>query len=188
MAECSTVDEKGITFRPAAVINRHISHMGEDFLRYVNEAETCWEVNLGGSYGTKYWQLHDDRRQNGAFKSELASSKSRFYKKRLAGLPAEILPSKIILVVRDAIIKSFMNIEYLWSVLVQRGWNPFNRNSLDCVQILVTAPEAVQEECDSILRSRGITLDAFARNVLYSQQTLLEVSSGRLAGGADAKQ
>jgi hypothetical protein len=65
------VDEKGITYRPAAVINGHISRIREDFLRYVNESETHWGVNLGASYGTEYWQLHDDRRQNGAFKSEL---------------------------------------------------------------------------------------------------------------------
>jgi hypothetical protein len=96
--------------------------MGEDFLRYVNEAATHWEVNLGASYGTEYWQLHNDRRQNGAFKSELASSKSRFYmKKRLAGLPAEILPCEIVIVVRDAIMNSFMNIQY--SILPRLGTN-----------------------------------------------------------------
>ena len=105
------VDEYGKTYRPAAVVDRHISRMGEDFLHYVNEAATHWEVNLGASYGTEYWQLHNDRRQNGAFKSELASSKSRFYmKKRLAGLPTEILPCEIVIVVRDAIMNSFMNI------------------------------------------------------------------------------
>jgi hypothetical protein len=74
--------------------------MGEDFLRYVNDEETNWEVNLGTPYGTEYWQLHNDKRQNGAFKSELALSKSRFYKKkRLAGLDLEILPCEIVIVV-----------------------------------------------------------------------------------------
>jgi hypothetical protein len=164
------VDECGNTYHPAAVVGGHISRMGEDFLRYVKEAATHWEVNLGALYGTEYWQLHDDRRQNGAFKSELASSKSRFYmKKRLAGLPAEILPSEIVIVVRDAIRNSFMNIQYSQAALLHRGWNPFNRNSMDCAQILVTAPEAVQKERNSILWSRGITLDASTRNALYSQ-------------------
>ncbi len=46
----------------------------------------------------------------------------------------------------------------------------------------------MQKERNSILRSQGITLDASTRNPLYSQQNLLEVGSGRLAGGADAKQ
>ncbi len=175
--------------RPAAVVDGHISCMGEDFLRYVNEAATHWEVNLGASYGTEYWQLHNDRRQNGVFKSELASSKSRFYmKKRLAGLPAEILPCEILIVVRDAIMNSFMNIQYSQAALLHRGWNPFNCNSMDCAQILITAPETVQKERNSILRSRGITLDASTRNAFYSQQNLLEVGSGRLVGGADAEQ
>ncbi len=79
--------------------------------------------------------------------------------------------------------KSFMNLTYTQSALVQRGWNPYNQNTLDCAQILVT----VQEERDSILRSRGITLNRSTMSVLYSQQNLLAVGSGRLAGGADAE-
>jgi hypothetical protein len=59
---------------------------------------------------------------------------------------------------------------------------------MDCAQILVTAPEAVQKERNSIVRSQGITLDASTRNALYSQQNLLKVGSGCLAGGADAEQ
>ncbi len=47
------VDENGNMYRPAAVIYGHISRMGEDFLRYVDE-ETNWEVNLGAPYGTEY--------------------------------------------------------------------------------------------------------------------------------------
>ena len=54
------VDENGITYRPAAVVDGHISRMGEEFLRYVNDTDSCWEVNLGASYGTELWQLHDD--------------------------------------------------------------------------------------------------------------------------------
>ncbi len=46
----------------------------------------------------------------------------------------------------------------------------------------------MQEERDSILWIQVITLDASTRNVLYSQQNLLDVGSGRLAGGADAEQ
>ena len=43
------VDQNGITYRPAAVVDGHISRMGEDFLRYVNDADSRWEVNLGAS-------------------------------------------------------------------------------------------------------------------------------------------
>ncbi len=36
------VDENGITYRPAAVVDGHISRMGEEFLWYVNNTD-----NLG---------------------------------------------------------------------------------------------------------------------------------------------
>ena len=55
------VDKNGIIYRPAAVVDGHISRMGEEFLRYVNDTDSCWEVNLGASYGTELWQLHDDK-------------------------------------------------------------------------------------------------------------------------------
>ena len=84
--------------------------------------------------------------------------------------------------------KLFMNVAFTQSVLVTRGWNPYNRNTLDCAQILVTAPDSIQEERNGILRSRSITLDRTTRSVLYSQQDLLAVGSGRLARGADAGQ
>jgi hypothetical protein len=83
---------------------------------------------------------------------------------------------------------SFMNVQHSQSALQHRGWNPFNKNSLDCPQILVTAPEDVQKESDTILRSRGITPNASTRIVLYSKQNLLKAGSGRLTGGADAAQ
>ncbi len=74
------------------------------------------------------------------------------------------------------------------SGLVTRGWNPYNQNTLDCAQILATTPDSVQEEHDSILQSRGITLNHTTRSVLYSQQDLFAVGFGHLAGGADAGQ
>ncbi len=119
------VDENGITYRPAAVVDGHISRMGGEFLRYVNDTDSCWEVNLGASYGTKHWQLHDNRKQNGAFKSQLAASKSIFYmKKRLAGLPPEILPCEIVIIARDAIMKSFMNLTYTQSRWYREAGTP----------------------------------------------------------------
>lgn len=76
------IDENRTTYCPAAVVDGRISRMGEDFLQYVNDADSRWEVNLGASYGTEYWQLYDDRKQNGAFKDQLAASKSNFYLKK----------------------------------------------------------------------------------------------------------
>jgi hypothetical protein len=107
--------------------------MGKDFLRYINKENTHWEVNVGTSYGTEYWQLHINKQQNGMFKSELAMPKSRFYmKKRFVGLHPEILACEIVIAVQNATMNSFMNIQHSQSALLHRGWNPFNRNSLNC--------------------------------------------------------
>ncbi len=87
--------------------------------------------------------------------------------------------------------KSFMNSQYSSAALLHRGWNPYNRNSLDNVQILVTAPEAVQNECNIVLWGCGKTHNAsvhITTLTLYSKQNLFEVGSGHLAGGADAAQ
>ncbi len=150
-------------------INHCSPSMGKDFLRYINKENTHWEANLGTLYGTEYWQLDNNKQQNRMFKSELVLTMSKFYmKKRLVGLSPEILACKIVLVVQNAILNLFMNIQHSQSALLHRGWNPFNRNSLDCPQILKTAPETVHKERDTILWSRGITLNASTRNVLYS--------------------
>ncbi len=86
------MDEAGITQRGvnknenqyvlASVVNGHISSMGEDFLMYMNKKQTHWEMSLGASYGTEFWQLHNEKQQNEAFKSVLALSQSRFYMKK----------------------------------------------------------------------------------------------------------
>ena len=76
------VDKKGNQYVPAAVVDGHIYRMGEVFLRYINKENTHWEGNVGASYGTEYWQLHDNKWQNGMFRSELAMLKSKFYIKK----------------------------------------------------------------------------------------------------------
>ena len=48
------VDKNGNQYVPAAVVDGHISRMGEDFLRYINQEGSRWEANIGASYGTKY--------------------------------------------------------------------------------------------------------------------------------------
>jgi hypothetical protein len=93
------------------------------------------------------------------------------------------------IVIQDAIMKSFVNSQYSTAALMHRGWNPYNRNLLDSAQILVTAPEAVQKEHNIVLWRYSITPNASAHNsTLYYKQNLLEVCSGCLAGGTDAAQ
>ena len=78
-------------------------------LCYLNDDTTRWTGMLGAPYGTDIWQFHDDKRQNGCFKTELANVKSKFFlKKRVPVLPAELLPDEIVIVLREALLKSFM--------------------------------------------------------------------------------
>lgn len=89
------MDEKGISKReydsngklvkyPVVILDGHVSRMGEDFLVYINEDGTFWGCVLGAPYGTHIYQFHDDPRQNGRFKCELARSKSELFIRKLA--------------------------------------------------------------------------------------------------------
>jgi hypothetical protein len=82
-----------------------------------------------------------------------------------------------------------MNSQYSQSALLHRDWYLYNKNTLDCTQILVTAPKTVQIEQNIVLQSHGLKPNASRYNtVIYSQKNLLEAGSGCLAGGADAAQ
>ena len=151
------IDEDGNPYFPYIILDGHTSRIGELFLRYVNDPSTRWGTGLGAPLATEYYQFHDDLRQNGALKTSLTNEKSEFFlKKRIHGLPAEMLPVKIVIVARGAILKSFMNSAYAEATLAHRGFRPFNRNPLDVPSILRTAPEETQRERAIVLRSRGI--------------------------------
>ena len=193
------MDEKGISKReydsngklvkyPVVILDGHVSRMGEDFLVYINEDGTFWGCVLGAPYGTHIYQFHDDPRQNGRFKCELARSKSElFIRKRQHGLDPEVLPEDIVTILRPAIEGSFANIAYAKSALAIRGMYPFNRNYLDPPEILSTASEDTQAERMAVLRSRGqaSNLDGMG---IASQRDLLATGSGLLAGGAGASE
>ena len=130
------VNEDGTTYFPLIVIDDHASRMGEFFLRYINDEANRWLTMLGAPYGTDIWQVHDDKRMNGCFKTELADAKSRFtQKKRVHGLKAEILPVEIVIPLREAIMNSFMRTDFGKSALAIRGCYPFNRAPLDHLRI-----------------------------------------------------
>ena len=121
------VNEDGTLYFPLVVIDGHASRMGEAFLEYVNDESHRWLAMLGAPYGTDIWQFHDDKRQNGCFKTELSDAKSRFtLKKRVHGLKAEILPVEIVIPLREAIMNSFMRTDFGKSALAVRGCYPFN--------------------------------------------------------------
>lgn len=106
-------------------------------------------------------------------------------KKRTHGLPAELLPVEVVIVLRTAVMNSFMNIEHAQKALLYRGWWPFNRATLDDFRILATASDEIQKERTIVLKSRGITKSS-ALQVPPTQRNLLESGSGQLAGGMSA--
>ena len=191
------MDEKGISKReydsngklvkyPVVILDGHVSRMGEDYLVYINEDKTYWGCVLGAPYGTAIYQFHDDKRQNGRFKCELAKSKTQlFLKKRLHDLDPEVLPEEIVIILRPAIEKSFANISYAKSALAIRGLYPYNRNYLDDPEILSTASQETQAERTVVLQSRGETSN-LSQMGMPSQRDLLATGSGLFAGGAAA--
>ena len=108
-------------------------------------------------YGTA--QLHDNKKQNGAFKLALVNLKKKTnLKKRVNKLPVGILPQEIVLIVEDAVNSSFMNGRYIISALSHRGMYPFNRNPLMDSEILSTAPDDVRHERTARLCMQGDVL------------------------------
>ena len=105
--------------------------------------------------------------------------------KRAHGLPAELLPQEVVVVLRAVIMKSFMNTAYAEAALARMGQNPYNRAPLDHPQILSTAPKAIQQERTKILKSRGINTGV-EMAALPTQRDLFSAGSGRLAGGVAA--
>ena len=49
-----------------------------------------------------------------------------------------------------------MNLTYTKAAAARRGWNPFNKATLDNPEVLETATEEVKKERDIVLRSGWI--------------------------------
>ena len=179
-------DSNGKKYVPFFLLDGHVSRIDEGYLRYINDESHEWDVGVGAPYGTSHWQFHDDKRQNGTFKSILSKEKSAFFrKKRSHGLPAELLPQEIVIVAQSAIMKSFMRLDWAQSALAHRGHHPYNRAPLDDPQILATAPDETQKERTRILRSRGVD-NSVSMPAPPTQRDLLTTGSGHLAGGLAA--
>lgn len=209
------VDENGQPYYHCVIKDGHKSQVDKDFLTYINEPLTKWAIALGAPYRSALWQLHDNKRQNGAFKFALVNAKKKMnLKKRVNKLPVGILPQEIVLIVKDAVDSSFMNVRFTLSALSHRGMYPFNRNPLMDSEILAMAPDDVHHERTDVLHMRGdvlgeCTVDThcvlfFTTNFVHSpfsfgccifegallippmEANQLENGSGHLAGGVDA--
>jgi hypothetical protein len=67
------IDDKQVFYRstglnPFLLLDGHGSHFELEFQEYTNYKETKWEVNIGLSYGTSYWQVGGSPEQNKFFK------------------------------------------------------------------------------------------------------------------------
>ena len=66
----------GIT--PFVLLDGHQSRFELEFLRYINNDSTKWNVCIGMPYGTALWQVGDSSQQNGKFKVLLTKKKEMF--------------------------------------------------------------------------------------------------------------
>jgi hypothetical protein len=129
------LDKHGLTIRdsvrhPMLIVDGHGSRTGLVFLTYINTKETKWLGMLGATGGTSLWQLHDDQRMNGAFKSKLykAKASNRLLNKRVNGLAGDIEKSEIVVLLNEVVAETFANKENTKKALAETGWNPMNRN------------------------------------------------------------
>lgn len=183
-------EETGQSYHPVLILDGHISRMGLPFLKYVNTAVTKWSVPLVCPYGTHKTQFHDDEKQNGSFKCALFEAKrTRILARREAGLPAELTPEEIPIIVKTASDKSYANRDFAVRTLIDLGYSPFTRAVLDDPEILRTASPAVQEERGRIIKLRqerqGTTQSSTFVRPAPNQVDLNAVGSGLLAGGVN---
>jgi hypothetical protein len=81
--------------------------------------------------------------------------KNMILKKRIHKQLVRISPQDIVLLVRNAVNSSFMNVGYTLLALSLRGMYPFNRNPLMDPEILAMAPDDVHHERTVVLSMRG---------------------------------
>jgi hypothetical protein len=79
-------------------------------------------------------------------------------KKRVNKLPVGILPQEIVLIVKDAVDSSFMNVRCTLLALSHRGMYPFNKNPLMDSEILAMAPDDAHHERTAMLCMQGDVL------------------------------
>jgi hypothetical protein len=190
-------EEEGIT--PCALVDGHGSRTGYDFVSYVNgfdgidvdnadlsQIKALWIVGFGKSYGTSYWQPHDNQALNGSFKSELYKQKELLIQKKQAhGLVGEIDKRGVTLIVGRATQNSFAKTSLGKSAVAATGWLPPTMAPLDDPEILQSAPEHTQKERSDLLAKRGNPITAIHSNALGmpSRRDLLAQGSGLMAGG-----
>ena len=181
------VDDDGTKFYPPIIVDGHISRMGLPFLKYVNDDKHRWGAGLCCPYGTSKTQFHDNEKQNAGFKCALVKAKRlRCRQKREHGLPADLEPEEIPIIVKAASDATYAIRDFATRTFSELGMLPFTRAVLDDPDILATASPEVQAERGRIMKLRNKPNNRMAR-IAPNQIDLSTTGSGRLMGGASAR-
>jgi hypothetical protein len=108
--------------KPLLLLDGHHSRMDLEFLEYINQPGTEWNVCIGVPYGTHLWQVADSSQVNGKFKIEMTKEKCQYmkYKTNTTGL----LVTDIVPIVNGAFKQSFANVANAKKAIAERGWGP----------------------------------------------------------------
>ena len=114
--------DRSTGLNPFLILDGHGSRFEFDFLKYINNNEHKWNVNIGLPYGTSYWQVGDSTEQNGCFKMALTKEKKALVtKKNEHGLPYEINKTDVVTLVKDAWKVSFARTQTNKKALLNMG-------------------------------------------------------------------
>jgi hypothetical protein len=103
----------------------HGSRFELEFLEYINNKATKWNVCIGVLYGTAYWQVGDSSEQNGCFKMALMRYKRELLqKKESVNEEFAIQKEDITYLVAQAWEDSFARAANNRNAIAEQGWGP----------------------------------------------------------------
>ena len=117
---------------PFVLLDGHQSRFDLEFLEYINSKEHQWNVSIGVPYGTAFWQVADSTEQNGIFKMLLTQLKKELFRSRISNLQQRLhlIRTDILPLVTKCWPMAFGNVKNNQKAIVERGWNPYNRELL----------------------------------------------------------
>ena len=134
-----------------ALVDGHISRLGENFLVYANDPAARWDTGLDAPHNTSAWQFHDNERQNGMLKKALAYERAWSTGRGAASGGCTCVPPHNIEFIYEYRI-------YAEAALSRRGRNPFNRATLGIPEVLETPTEEVKKSTTLFCAARGLAI------------------------------
>ena len=110
------------------LLDDHQSCFNLNFLCYIHEDYTCWNVCIGVPYGTAYWQVGDSSEQNGTFKMSLSAEKKQLFECRLDTFQQNLhlIRTDILPLIRKSWLDGFGNVLNNCKAVAHCDWFPFN--------------------------------------------------------------